>query len=71
MSAQRSSGLSAALLADGPAPDRAEKLDLYGQFVGNWDADIVTYSPDVRRIAGTARSTLDGFWKAARSRMSG
>jgi hypothetical protein len=46
MSAQRSSGLSAALLADGPAPDRAEKLDLYGQFVRNWDADIVTYSPD-------------------------
>jgi len=46
MSEQRSSSLSAALLADGPAPDRAEKLDLYGQFIGDWDADIVTYSPD-------------------------
>lgn len=46
MSQQVSSGFSTALLADGPAPDRTAQLELYGQFVGDWDADIVTYAPD-------------------------
>ncbi len=47
-----SSGLIAALRADGPAPDRREALSLYGQFVGDWDADVVTYSPDGARHEG-------------------
>src|SRR5215472_14222007 len=46
MSDPQSSGLGIVLFADGPAPDRAEKLNLYGQFVGDWDTEIVTYSPD-------------------------
>ena len=46
MQEQRSSGLGAALLAGGPAPEHADSLKLYGQFVGDWDADVVTYSPD-------------------------
>ena len=32
-----------ALQAEGPAADRAEKMALYGQFVGGWESDIVSY----------------------------
>lgn len=50
MSNPNSGGLIAALHAGGPAPDRAEALSLYGQFVGDWRAEIVAYTPDgVRR----------------------
>lgn len=48
-----SSGLVAALHADGPAADRRAALDLYGRFVGDWDADIVTYGPDGARHEGS------------------
>ena len=43
-----------ALCASGPAPDRAEKMGLYGQFVGRWDMDAVYPQPDgsVRRSRG-------------------
>lgn len=30
-----------ALGADGPAADRAGKMDLYGRFVGSWELDVV------------------------------
>jgi hypothetical protein len=33
-----------ALGADGPAADRAGKMDLYGRFVGSWDLDVTQYS---------------------------
>jgi hypothetical protein len=32
-----------ALAAAGPAPDRGGKMDLYGQFVGAWDLDVVEF----------------------------
>jgi len=32
-----------ALLAGGPAADRAEKMMLYGQFVGSWDGKVVVH----------------------------
>ena len=48
----KSSGLIAALHANGPASDRTEALKLYGQFIGDWDADIVTYTPDGIRHQG-------------------
>jgi hypothetical protein len=34
------------LHADGPHPEHAEALSLYGRFVGNWDAEITAYGPD-------------------------
>ena len=37
------SGFLEVLHADGPAADRAEKMALYGQFIGSWDTDIVTH----------------------------
>ena len=52
MSSSKSSSLIAVLHAGGPAPDRAEALELYGQFVGDWDTDIATYTPDGVRHQG-------------------
>ncbi|HEV2111357.1 MAG TPA: hypothetical protein VGT99_08385 [Gammaproteobacteria bacterium] len=52
MSDSQSSGFSKVLHAAGPAAEHADKLALYGQFVGDWDADIVTYTPDGARHEG-------------------
>lgn len=52
MSNPNSGGLIAALHAEGPAPDRAEALSLYGKFIGDWKADIVAYTPDGTRHEG-------------------
>jgi hypothetical protein len=49
---RKSSGLIRVLHADGPATDRAAALALYGRFIGDWDADIVTYTPDGVRHHG-------------------
>lgn len=48
----RSSGLIAVLHANKPAADRAESLALYGQFIGDWDTDVVTYTSDGVRHQG-------------------
>jgi hypothetical protein len=34
------------LAAEGPHPDYADKLALFGQFVGSWDLDVFAYPPD-------------------------
>jgi hypothetical protein len=52
MSGSQNSGFIAALHADGPAPERSEELGLYGQFVGDWDAEIITHSPDAAQHRG-------------------
>jgi hypothetical protein len=36
----------AVLHAKGPDPERAEALQLYGRFVGSWDADITAHGAD-------------------------
>ena len=46
------SGFVAALHAAGPAPDRAEALALYGQFIGDWKTDIVAHTADGVRHEG-------------------
>jgi hypothetical protein len=40
------SGFASVLHAVGPARDRADKLALYGRLIGDWDAEITTYSAD-------------------------
>ena len=35
-----------ALGADGPAADRAGKMDLYGRFVGSWDLEVRRFFDD-------------------------
>ena len=52
MSNPKSSGLIAVLHASGPATEHAEALALYGQFIGDWDADIVAYAADGARYHG-------------------
>jgi len=43
------SGFLDALGADGPAVDRAGKMDLYGRFVGSWDLDVTQFPEDGSR----------------------
>jgi hypothetical protein len=44
-----SSKLISVLHAEKPAADRAEKLQLYGRFIGDWEARIVAHAPDGAR----------------------
>ncbi len=39
-----------------PLPELAEKLQLFGQFVGSWDAKVINYKPD-----GTLQ-TVEAEW---------
>ncbi|RXT52757.1 hypothetical protein B6S44_18590 [Bosea sp. Tri-44] len=43
------STLADVLIADGPAPEYAEKLALYGQFVGAWTMEAVIHTDDSQR----------------------
>lgn len=52
MSGASPSLFTEALLASGPAPDRAEKMRLYGQFVGDWDSEIIAHAPDGTKHEG-------------------
>lgn len=40
------SAMIEALQADGPCPELGAKLELFGQFVGSWDVEIINYKPD-------------------------
>jgi hypothetical protein len=40
------------LLADAPAPDRAQKLGLYGWLVGSWETDIIAHAADGTKHRG-------------------
>jgi hypothetical protein len=41
------------VFAGGPAPDVADKLQLFGQFVGSWELDVAYHGPtDERRLSG-------------------
>ncbi|HEU4588359.1 MAG TPA: hypothetical protein VFS11_06910 [Gemmatimonadales bacterium] len=44
-----------ALAAGGPSPDRADRLGLFGQFVGSWDVEVETASAD----GGWSRATAE------------
>ena len=43
--ARARAALASALLADGPHPEHAADLALFGQFVGSWDLEVTSY-PD-------------------------
>lgn len=51
-----SHALLAAFAADGPDPALADRLKLFGRFVGSWDLVVVNYASD-----GTS-TTLEGEW---------
>ena len=52
----RSSAGPEGLAAEGPGAGLADKLRLFGQFVGDWEADFTVYSPE-----GT-KQTEKGEW---------
>ena len=43
------------LFSEGPAPDRADKMGLYGQFVGAWEMDAVVTADDGQKHTGHGR----------------
>jgi hypothetical protein len=45
--------LISVLHAEKPAPDRFDKLKLYGRLIGDWDASIVAHGPDGARHEGS------------------
>lgn len=49
----------ACLAAESPVPDLAEKLELFGQFIGSWDIDGRTIE------AGATESRFEGEWHFA------
>ena len=54
MAASASQSLIDALHTNRPAPDRADKLELYGRFIGRWEMDAAFHLGDgsVRRSQG-------------------
>jgi hypothetical protein len=50
-----------ALAADGPAPEHADELMLYGQFVGDWEFDWTGYD-DEGQATGSERGEWIFFW---------
>jgi hypothetical protein len=53
VSASDSSVFLRLLSAPGPTPDLAEKLHLFGQFVGRWEVNCTLYQPDGSRQTQT------------------
>ncbi len=53
------SKLAAVLLAPGPSAANAEKLNLYGGFVGDWATDIVVHTMDGRQFKSEGEIHFD------------
>jgi hypothetical protein len=50
----------AALCADAPAPDRAEKLNLYGWLIGSWRMEATVFAADGTKHSG--RGEIHFVW---------
>jgi hypothetical protein len=53
-------GPAGALLHDGPAADRADKMSLYGWMIGDWQMDYVFHLPDGSTRKG--RGSIHSGW---------
>lgn len=60
MMASLATGFTDALLAAGPAPDRANGLGLYGWLVGSWELDAVYHLEDGSTC--TSRGEVHAAW---------
>jgi hypothetical protein len=49
-----------ALAADGPAPDRTDKMQLYGWLIGSWTMDAIVHGDDGTRHK--AKGTIHFGW---------
>jgi hypothetical protein len=54
------SAFVAALCSEGPAPDRADKLNLYGWLIGSWQMEASTFAADGTRHTG--RGAIHFAW---------
>src|SRR5882762_6528883 len=52
MTASSSRLFAETLHADGPAPDRANEMALYGWLIGDWEMDAVVYADDGTKHTG-------------------
>lgn len=59
MKTTRNATLVDALLADEPAPEYVDQLGLYGQFIGDWLAKVVTHSAGGGRHEGRCEIRFD------------
>jgi uncharacterized protein len=59
--ASQSRAALAGLLASGPHPDLADKFQLFGQFVGDWDVDWTGYQPD-NTVSQTGKGEIHFAW---------
>lgn len=50
MASQSLSFIDALCGTNGPAPDRADKMTLYGQFVGAWDGTVIVHRANGERF---------------------
>ena len=53
-----SNELISVLHAERPAADRADKLQLYGRFIGDWETKIIAHDPDGARHEGSGEIHL-------------
>jgi hypothetical protein len=60
MTNANASAFALALHAPGPAPDRADKLALYGWLVGRWDIEVLAF--DERGTRHESRSEVYAGW---------
>jgi hypothetical protein len=58
---KQQSRLADALLADGPDPDYADALMLFGRLVGEWDLDWVAYDEDGQQVASERGEWIFGW----------
>lgn len=55
----KSLGFCQALIASGPASDRAGKMMLYGQFIGSWNGTVIVHRPDGQRFENSCEVLFD------------
>jgi hypothetical protein len=59
------------LNSSGPNPALAEKLNVFGQFIGDWECEVVSVEPDGKRVKGQAEWHFGWVLDGRASRMCG
>jgi hypothetical protein len=65
------SAMIEALRSNGPHPELAAKLQLFGQFVGSWEVEIINYRPDGSVKSCRENGISDGCLRVERFRTFG
>jgi hypothetical protein len=59
------------LNSSGPNPALAEKLNVFGQFIGDWECEVVSVEPDGKRVKSQAEWHFGWILDGRASRMCG